>query len=144
MLFQHTWKYVLDGKKTQTRRPVQSSDAAVLDETNTITQVTRTGDFGPPKVLFEVGESYSVQPSVAKKTVGKIKVVAIRREHLQDISESDALQEAPVDSSEGDVAASQLALKTFKETWDNKYSNPGQCWDDNPEVWVVEFQLPFQ
>ena len=144
MLFQHTWKYVLDGKKTQTRRPVHSGDAAVLDETNTITQVTRTGDFGPPKVLFEVGQRYSVQPGVAKKTVGKIKVVAIRREHLQDISEADALQEAPVDSSGNDLADPQLALKAFKEAWNNKYTKPGQCWDDNPEVWVVEFKLPFQ
>jgi hypothetical protein len=39
--------------------------------------------------LFEVGQSYSVQPGVAKKSVGKIKVTAIRREQLQDISQAD-------------------------------------------------------
>ena len=137
MLFQDTWKSVLDGTKTQTRRPAQAGDEAIVDEDSNITKVTRTGKHGPPKVLFEVGQSSSVQPGPAKKTVGRIKVVAIRRERLQDISEVDALREQPVTPPEADAA-----LQTLKAGWNKQYK-PGQQWDDNPEVWVIEFQLPF-
>jgi hypothetical protein len=137
MLFQNAWKSVLDGSKTQTRRPAQSSDQAVLDEDGNIIKVTRTGENGPPKVLFEVGQSYAVQPGPAKKTVGRIKITAIRRERLQDISQADALQEQPVTPPDA-----TLALQTFKTAWDKSHQ-PGQQWTDNPEVWVIEFQLPF-
>ena len=137
MLFQDTWKSVLDGTKTQSRRPVQDGDQATVGTDGNISKVMRSGKYGPPKVLFEVGQSYSVQPGPAKKTVGRIKVTAIRRERLQDISEADMLQEQPVSPLDVD-----LALQTLKANWDKQYK-AGQQWADNPEVWVLEFQLPF-
>src|SRR5688572_28202857 len=104
MLFQDTWKQVVSGQKTQTRRPVLEGDYATVDEDNParlITKVVRTADAGVPKVLYEVGKIYSVQPGVAKKTVGNIRLTAIRRERLHDLSEADALKEFPVTSEDG-------------------------------------------
>ena len=143
MLFQHTWKYVVSGQKTQTRRLAQEGDIASIDESNPnrpISKVIRTADAGVPKTLYEVGKTYSVQPGVAKKTVGNIRLTAIRRERLQDLSEADALKEFPVTSSEANVTDAQWALKTFKETWNTMVSSSGARWEDNPEVWVLEFE----
>jgi hypothetical protein len=143
MLFQHTWKYVVSGQKTQTRRLAQKGDIASVDESDPnrpISKVIRTADAGAPKTLYEVGKTYSVQPGVAKKTVGNIRLTAIRRERLQDLSEADALKEFPVTSSEANVTDAQWALKTFKETWNTMVSSSGARWEDNPEVWVLEFE----
>jgi len=143
MLFQHTWKYVVSGQKTQTRRLAQEGDIASVDESDPnrpISKVIRTADAGVPKTLYEVGKTYSVQPGVAKKTVGNIRLTAIRRECLQDLSEADALKEFPVTSSEANVTDAQWALKTFKETWNTMVSSSGARWEDNPEVWVLEFE----
>jgi hypothetical protein len=142
MLFQDTWKQVVSGQKTQTRRPVLKGDYATVDEDNParpITQVVRTADAGVPKVLYEVGKIYSVQPGVAKKTVGNIRLTAIRREQLHDLSEADALKEFPV-TSEGGLAGAEAALRNFKESWNTLYSKAGPRWEDNPEVWVLEFE----
>ncbi|MCQ3974959.1 MAG: hypothetical protein DPW09_16085, partial [Anaerolineae bacterium] len=89
MLFLHTWKYVISGQKTQNRRLVQEGDYAVVDEADPdrpILKVIRTADAGVPKPLYEVGKTYSVQPGLAKKTVGNIRLTAIRRERLQDLT----------------------------------------------------------
>lgn len=141
MLFHHTWKEVLDGSKTQIRKPAQEGDAAIVDEHGNIIKVTQTAKYGPPKVLFEVGQSYSIQPGVAKKTMGKIKVTAIRREHLQEVSEADALQEFPLGAESSDPPP---VLQHFQATWDKISAKPGQSWADNPEVWVVVFELLFK
>jgi hypothetical protein len=142
MLFQHTWKYIVSGQKTQTRRLVQEGDYATIDEDNParpITKVIRTADAGVPKVLYEVGKIYSVQPGIAKKTVGNIRLTAIRRERLHDLSDADALKEFPV-TSDGGAADAQAASKIFRETWNTMYEEPGCRWEDNPEVWVLEFE----
>ncbi|HXV97930.1 MAG TPA: hypothetical protein VEC93_05865, partial [Anaerolineae bacterium] len=141
MLFQHTWKHVVSGQKTQTRRLVQEGDYATIDEDSParpITKVIRTADAGVPKVLFEVGKIYSVQPGIAKKTVGNIRLTAIRCERLHDLSDADALKESPV-TPDGDMADAQTASKIFREIWNSMYAMPGDRWEDNPEVWVLEF-----
>jgi hypothetical protein len=143
MLFQHTWKYVVSGQKTQTRRLVHGGDFTEVDETNPnrpITKVIRTADAGVPKVLYEVGKTYSVQPGIAKRTVGNIRITAIRRQQLQDLSEADALAEFPLTSPQIDQTDSQWARQTFIETWNKLYPTPGARWQDNPEVWVIEFE----
>jgi hypothetical protein len=143
MLFEYTWKYVTSGQKTQTRRLVQEGDYAVVDETDPnqpILKVIRTADAGVPKPLYEVGKTYSVQPGLARKTVGNIIITAIRRERLQDLTEAEALKELPLTSLEEGVSDAQWALKTFMGTWNILNSDPGERWEDNPEVWVLEFE----
>jgi hypothetical protein len=143
MLFLHTWKYVVTGQKTQQRRLVQPGDYAIFDETDPnrpILKVIRTADAGVPKTIYEVGKTYSVQPGLAKKTVGNIRVTAIRQERLQDLTEAEALQELPITSLEIGVSDAQWSLKTFMGTWNIMNSEPGTRWEDNPEVWVLEFE----
>lgn len=143
MLFEHTWKYVVSGKKTQHRRLVQPGDYAVVDEADPnrpILKVIRTADAGVPKPLFEVGKTYSVQPGLAKKTMGNIRLTAIRRERLQDLTEAESLNELPVTSLEAGVSDAQWALKTYMGSWNVINSDPGERWEDNPEVWVLEFE----
>ena len=143
MLFVSTWKFVVSGQKTRTRKLVQEGDYATFDETDPnqpICQVIRTADAGVPKVLYEVGKTYSVQPGLAKKTVGNIKLTAIRRERLQDITEEEALKELPLTSLEEGISDAQWALKTFMGTWNISNIESGTRWEDNPEVWVLEFE----
>lgn len=143
MLFQHTWQSVVSGQKTQIRRLVQEGDRADFednDPSRPINQVVRTADAGVPKVLYQVGKTYSVQPGIAKRTVGQIRLTAIRRERLHDLSEADALQEMPIDSPQPGVSAGQQARQAFEELWNLMYKTPGSRWEDNPEVWVLEFE----
>ncbi|GIK40658.1 MAG: hypothetical protein BroJett011_44910 [Chloroflexota bacterium] len=143
MLFEHTWKYVTSGQKTRTRRLVREGDYAVVDETDPnrpILQVISTADAGVPKPLYEVGKTYSVQPGLAKKTMGNIRITAIRRERLQDLTEAEALKELPLTSLEEGASDAQWALKIFMGTWNIMNSDPGERWEDNPEVWVLEFE----
>ena len=143
MLFLYTWKYVISGQKTQTRRLTQEGDYAVVDDANPsqpILKVIRTADAGVPKPLYEVGKTYSVQPGLAKKTVGNIKITVIRRERLQNLTEAEALKELPITSLEEGLSDAQWALRTFMATWNIINSEPGVRWEDNPEVWVLEFE----
>lgn len=143
MLFEHTWKYVTSGQKTRTRRLVREGDYAVMDETDPnrpILQVISTADAGVPKPLYEVGKTYSVQPGLAKKTVGNIRLTAIHRERLQDLTEAEILKELPITSMEEGISDAQWALRTFMATWNIMNSEPGTRWEDNPEVWVLEFE----
>lgn len=76
---------ILDGKKTQTRRvchvndkyePLHVGGPAVIDTASI-------------RNRWVVGQTYAVQPGRGKKAVGRIRITAIRRERLQDISETD-------------------------------------------------------
>ncbi len=143
MLFQHTWQYVANGQKKQTRRPALASDIAVYDESSPdrpITKVIRTADAGVPKTLYEVGQTHAVQPGIGKKTVGHIRLTAIRRAHLQDLSEGDVLQEMPESPPQPGLTEAQAALQRFIELWGQMYPSPGSRWEDNPEVWVLHFE----
>lgn len=143
MLFQQTWQNVINGQKKQTRRLVQTGDIPVFDESNPdrpIIKVIRTADAGVPKTLYEVGQTHAVQPGIGKKTVGHIRLTAIWREHLQDLSEGDVLQEMPSFTPQPGLTESQAALQSFIELWGQMHPTPGSRWEDNPEVWVLHFE----
>ena len=122
------------------------------------------------RIKFQVGNTYAVQPGWGKKAVywrkvgneiqtnynqdcppsmlGKkpsnfdgwqplrIRMTAISRERLQDISEADM-------RAEGLEGLDTLAVKRLNFTllWDSVHTKPGARWQDNPEVWVLEFEL---
>lgn len=63
-------------------------------------------------------------------------VLGVRQEQVQDISEADAVAEGMVATP---VATPR---EVFAELWDDIYDNrPGYRWDDNPWVWVYEFEV---
>lgn len=64
-----------------------------------------------------------------------LKVTDIRVEHLQEISEEDALAEGI------DLSPIGITNKTcFKILWDSINKKRGYGWGCNPWVWVVEFE----
>ncbi|MGE4177985.1 MAG: ASCH domain-containing protein [Thermoleophilia bacterium] len=65
---------VLDGRKTQTRRPG-----------------------GDTECRYRAGRTYAVQPARTARSVGRIMVTDVRREYVQDITEDDARAEGFAD-----------------------------------------------
>ena len=123
MIFQYTWKKVLSGEKTQTRRivkPGQEYAGALLHDIPYVYR--RTGIAGMTKI-YEVGKTYAVQPGRGKQTVytrwsdmtgtgsevlqqnyspelanwgwkpARIHILRMRREDVRCISEEDAKAE---------------------------------------------------
>ena len=135
MIFQHTIDQVLAGTKTQTRRVV---------------------DAGKP-CKYDVGKTYSVQPGRGKKGVGRIHIVCINNEHVQDIHPADIHAEGIPNyicktcggaslldymacvRCDGGVDTGAM-LGEFVSLWDS-IQPVGRRWVDNPEVYVIEFEL---
>ena len=130
MIFQHTIEAVLSGKKTQTRRVVKAGQEATLWD-SAIVLVT----MGNGSAKYALGGEYAVQPGRGKKSVARIVVTAIRQEHVQDITEEDALAEGC-----DDLNYYESARDEYMVLWDSIQPS-GRRWADNPEVWVIEFEL---
>ena len=121
-------------------------------------------------VKWEVGKDYAVQPGHGKPgvlwrqlgsqyqwslpdkridvahgwTPLRIRILDIHEEKLQDISEEDAIAEG----MEGDLATWHEAAGTlptpreqYAIVWDEINTRPSTRWADNPEVWVISFEL---
>lgn len=65
-----------------------------------------------------------------------LKVTGVRVERLQDISTEDAIAEGYTNPN-----FNRLPLDWFIELWDSINAKQGFGWDQNPWVWVVEFDL---
>lgn len=129
---------VLDGTKTQTRRLVKAGDFMV--------------DFPMPCVFsgakgnrlrFRENQTYAVQPGRGKHAVGRIGITKIRREQLQEITLDDMRAEgvASYMFAKGVLSDNPPDVRwKFADLW-NSIHPEGKRWKDNPEVWVLEFEL---
>lgn len=143
MIFQKTWQQVLDGTKTQTRRPVKRPEWGITSfhegmayaEEGVGEIIEVWGRRGYRK--WAVGRTYAVQPGRGKKAVGRIRITKIRRERLRDITEDDAQAEGMQRYQERDYLG--YYKTSFIVVWDSLYRKPYR-WEDNPEVWVLEFE----
>jgi len=148
MIFSQTWEQVLSGQKTQTRRPVKDGDVArySVGRSPVIVAIERNG-----RRWLEVGKSYAVQLGRGKKAVGRIRIAGLRRERVQDISEADAIAEGV--SRHREISGWSWTYQgartpvffgrakwAFRDLWDSIYKKAHR-WQDNPEVWVVEFRV---
>ncbi len=89
-----------------------------------------------------------------------LKIINIHVERLQDISESDCYSEGIDEEGEvsgiaqnildnlgvvpgatHDIPDSSPAKAEFKNLWDSINGKANYSWDDNPWVWVVEFEV---
>jgi len=154
VIFQHTHRQVLDGSKTQTRRLVKDGERYIPN--------TRAfGSYINYPALVErrnghakwtVGKTYAVQPGRTDKGIGTIRITAIRRERLRDITEEDAIAEGCAGEGQMDTPYYSGMLDQpmwewhkfpsdeFAELWDSVHKPPND-WKGNPEVWVLEFEL---
>jgi len=137
---------VLDGTKTQTRRLVKEGDFLV--------HWPMTCVFGEKGLRFRVNQTYAVQPGRGKHAVGRIGIIKIRREKLQEISHEDIGAEGltqvfPVlmntsylmtGAKDKNELKRILFRAEFAGLWDSIHPK-GKRWIDNPEVWVLEFEL---
>ena len=149
MIFRQ-WKQVLDGTKTQTRRPCKGEDEEYTWCTPTVDDGLVTGHrilevcvVGAKKnyLRWAVGKTYAVQPGRGKKAVGRIRITKIRRQELQGIMPLDIMAEGiePIRVTPNRFMA-EVRLEDFAQLWDCIYRKPYR-WEDNPDVWVLEFEL---
>ena len=140
------YQKVLDGTKTQTRRLVKDGEYMGLFDTYVVT----ISDFNV-RLKWKEGQTYAVQPGRGKHAVGRIGIIKIRKEQLQDISEDDCRAEGVlVSPTHGrfschiDGVAARYIMPSpipyFAGLWDSIHPK-GKRWEDNPEVWVLEFEL---
>ncbi len=71
-----------------------------------------------------------------------LRVVDVRVERVQDISDEDCINEGMWMYSPNNVgpAPEILSRGDFAELWDFINARRGHAWDTNPWVWVVEFE----
>jgi hypothetical protein len=142
MIFQHTWRQVLDGSKTQTRRLVKEGDTLLnVGLPMRVRNANR-------RTRWEVGKEYAVQPGRGQQAVGRIKLLAIRKEYLHDITDDDAIAEG-VDFGEVlevgrhgykfRIRARALYIELFLKIHGIKPRTT--AFEYNPQVWVLEFEL---
>ena len=158
MIFKQ-WQQVLDGTKTQTRRPAKWEEdkeytwVAPTPTGSRITEVVGINNAGDHKLKWAVGKTYAVQPGRGKKSVGRIRITKIRRERLHQISGYDVVAEGTEgwakewDKYIGDYFRQQGwasfrrgdLITAYSWLWKSIYKKPYR-WEDNPEVWVLEFE----
>jgi hypothetical protein len=82
----------------------------------------------------------------------RIRLTAIRQERLRNISEADAKAEGielPVNVQAAGALAGAIQFgfdiglrrDAYAELWDSINTRKGTRWEDNPDVWVLEFEL---
>jgi hypothetical protein len=121
-------KAILRGNKTETRRIAKPGESSVMADGRIEMVLHWRYGVGEAQevVKWRVGQTYSIQPGRGKPGIGpRIKLRAIRRERLADITAGGAKREG---------FPSRYA---FFEMWDKlNPEGPG-----NPEVWVLSFKL---
>lgn len=134
MIFQHTWQQVLAATKTQTRRIIKPEHQWFPAGWEPLPGVyAPRGIYHRP--VYQISNTYAVQPGRGKKQIARIQITGIRREALQDITEDDAIAEG---LKPADVPTSRAR---FSGLWHRIHTAPGTRWEDNPDVWVLEFEV---
>ncbi len=130
-------KPVMNGAKTQTRRVRMPADFRLINN-GQIVGIERNG-----RLLWEVGRIYAVQPGRNKHSIGRVKLMAIREQQLQSISDDDICAElgCPVTwTGPGPEPYRRDLRSAFEVLWDSINSR-GHKWHDNDLVWVLTLRV---
>lgn len=119
---------IRSGMKTQTRRIAQSGHVAMGDGQR-ILQAKKSDGYP----WLKVGNIYTVNPGRHGPTVGHIRILSIDYARLHDITNLDAAKEG------------FGSVDLFRKWWEGNYKSTvakkaGFWWEDNPWVWVVDFE----
>jgi len=107
---------------------------------------------GKPGVWWYPATRTWVHPSDDQRATGpgyagslplRIRLLAIRQEALQDISEEDVLAEGCALQAWAGEDQKHGWPKTagYAQLWDNINTRPGTRWADNPRVWRLTFEV---
>jgi hypothetical protein len=64
-----------------------------------------------------------------------LEIASVRIEHLQDITEEDAIAEGI------ERVGGEQPLRSFQTLWDSINFQRGYGWEVNPLVWIIEFKI---
>jgi hypothetical protein len=129
---------ILDGRKTQTRRNIKYTtehrgpiNPAYLEAHKNHSGWKDICPYGQPGDALFVPET---EPRIT------LRITDIRVDRLQDISEDDAKAEGVrrTDWEYDDGECCETDSEAFSLFWNIIYG-PG-AWDENPWVWVIEFE----
>ncbi len=152
MQFAKTYQWVLNGTKSETRRPVKQTEWAEMSSYNNFgvfvdSPVIRAVHFYSNNgVKWRVGNTYAVQPGRGQKAVARFKLTSIKREPVNAITEAGAV-------SEGFTGYDVISHGPSGETWCNPVTPVEEfamTWDEihgagsfasGVEVWVLGFEL---
>ena len=123
------------GWKTQTRRLVKDGDYAVMARKVSMSMgLARMDEVrGRPgnRLRWKVGRVYWAQPGRGKMGVCRFKLLSIRREPVQSITDEDARAEG---------MGSIHPVIQFIDVW-NGIHKDRKSWANNPMAWVLDFDL---
>lgn len=122
---------VISGRKTQTRRLWKDSWEHYTQDERSMVAIFSNG-----RVLYAIGR---LLPIIPKRTqpairidggIARVCVVALRREPLQSITETDA------------IAEGVNSVAEYRELWTSiNGKTKGARWDDNCYVAVIDFKM---
>lgn len=161
-MFKSTWRPVLTGEKTETRRLIRPGMKVVLfPGTSSVATV-----YGNKRVIYQAGKSYAVQPGCGRFglyyirrgrtlaaplyiwsewglstptipgfTPARIEILAMYVESLKDMERVNALREGCP------VTELKNPLRWYRDLWDELNPQKGARWEDDPDVLVIRFRL---
>jgi len=135
MTFQQ-WQQVLDGTKTETRRIVRPNEYGWIKGHRTDAEglphprysEVCIASAGANRLKWAVGRTYAVQPKRGAKSRGRMRLLSIEREPVNEITDEGAIAEGCHD------------VIDYIDLWDSINKAPGDGWEDNPSVWVLGFE----
>jgi hypothetical protein len=159
MIFAKTHEQVMSGTKTQTRRVVigkgyiaETDDGTLFRLDNTISRrilretqapivAIYTEKNGKRRLLYQVGNDYAIVPGRGKAQVGRFKLLSMRLELVQDITEGGVIKEGlrTVYDFDGHNRGSLWA--TFGALWDSLHKDTRNSWVYNPDVLVMGIEV---
>lgn len=158
MLYQHTWKDVLNGSKTATSRIVKLGDTDTIKWTVALADYTSEVSFEashivevklPYRVASEceimrvmnngrtvylVGQDYAVQPGRGQKSVARIRITGIERYDVRTITPERAAKEGFSDTLD------------FLSVWCRMHDDPHMLFSDpngSELVWAIDETLSY-
>jgi hypothetical protein len=123
------------GSKTKTRRPLKPQPYNVE---------CQEGWANCGKYEFPFGEIGDVINAVySDGDTDEIRITDVRVERVQDISDDDVKAEGVKGERIGPCQNGmfyRLYRSCFGKIWDSIYGREIYCWNNNPYVWVIEFE----
>lgn len=140
---------ILQGRKTQTRRLAYDGEIVDYNDNSKIEIVyTPYCHIATGKIMwrkrYKANQIYALCPGRGKPQAGKIKLIHIGQELLQDISDSDICAEVGVLQKwpgPGPEPYPRQLRTAFSVLWDSINTRRGTHWANNPLVWVLTFEL---